>query len=42
MRRTKIAPMSKSTQRHFTYCPSLVGTATVRPDNRLESGITVD
>jgi hypothetical protein len=36
--------MFKQTHSHFIYCPTLVGAATVRPDNRLgqESGMTID
>jgi hypothetical protein len=36
--------MFKQTHSHFIYCPTLVGAATVRPENRLaqESGMTID
>ncbi len=36
--------MFKHTHSHFIYSPTLVGAATVRPDNRLgqESGMTID
>jgi hypothetical protein len=41
---TRVPPMFKHTHSHFIYCPTLVGAATVRPDNRLgqESGMTID
>jgi hypothetical protein len=35
--------MFKQTHSHFIYCPTSVGVATVRPDNRLgQSGMTID
>ena len=41
---TRVPRMFKQTHSHFIYCPTLVGAATVRPDNRLgqESGMTID
>jgi hypothetical protein len=41
---TRVPPMFKQTHSHFIYCPTSVGAATVRPDNRVwqELGMTID